>query len=404
MAGRADIRRVTDRGRDIRPGTIMPDRCRTGACRAAFTLAMLLAAGPVLAAAAVAEVNPVRHSGGFAKQKNNHVFSASTTPVPLMPRETLTDAEQKIVQQAERLVEANATTALLLVDHGQIVFERYKSPADSQSPLFSQSMSKSLTALVIGNLLCQGRIASLDDRADQYAEALAGSVQGEATIRQLLTMSSGAKDAISSGQQYEGEQLDLARQRTSSIDVIRKYGLRDTTLSGQPLPSGKEFRYNAIDTYALAIVADALGGFFKTFDEAVWQPAGTGLPGYWIFDKAGFAQSASGFSASGRDWARLAMYTVRQLKQGSACMQQFMKEAGSAQLKNTLKRVGARFPAYGYQMWVGDFGGKPSYWWVGYGGQRVGIQPETEKIIVLTSYREDYMDAVYKLFTEFQKP
>ena len=42
-----------------------------------------------------------------------------------------------------------------------------------------------------------------------------------------------------------------------------------------------------------------------------------------------------------------------------------------------------------------------SYWWVGYGGQRVGIDPRTGRILVLTSWREDYMGKVYSLFNDW---
>jgi CubicO group peptidase (beta-lactamase class C family) len=74
-----------------------------------------------------------------------------------------------------------------------------------------------------------------------------------------------------------------------------------------------------------------------------------------------------------------------------------MKEATSQQIPNTLKRVGRSFPGYGFQTWIRN----RSYWWVGFGGQRVGIEPETEKVIVVTSWREDYMDKIYRLFDDW---
>ena len=34
------------------------------------------------------------------------------------------------------------------------------------------------------------------------------------------------------------------------------------------------------------------------------------------------------------------------------------------------------------------------------GTLRIGVAPQTEKVIVLTSWREDYIDRVYRLFDD----
>jgi len=349
----------------------------------------------------IATVNPERHSGGFAKLTNNKVFPPSTDPIPL-PKKALTERDKNIANLANQIIDSNATTSILLIEKGEIVFEKYKLPAGIDSPLFSQSMSKSLTAYTIGNLLCEGKIKSLDDRAEFYAPELKGTVFGEAKIKDLLTMSSGAKDAITSGQTYLGEWQDIVFKGVTTEEILKKYGQRDVTLLGSPLAGGAEFRYKAVDTYALEHVADHAGGFFNTFENTVWKGSRPQSSGYWLHDSSKHAQAASGTSFIARDWARLAMYSINELKRGSTCMQNFMKEATSEQLPNSSKRVGKAFKGYGYQTWIANFGGKNSYWWVGYGGQRVGIDPQSEKIMVLTSYKEDYMGSVYKLFSSWQ--
>ena len=355
-----------------------------------------------VAAEEVATVNPQRHSGGFAKLPNNKIFQPSQNPTPLEPK-TLSQSDKDIANLANQIIDLNATTALLLVDNGKIIFEKYKAPAGPDSPLFSQSMSKSLTAYTIGNLLCEGKIKSLDDKAESYAPELKGTVFGESSIKDLLTMSSGAKDGITSGQTYIGEWQDIAYKGITTAGIMKKYGQRDTSIFGKPLAGGTEFRYKAVDTYALEHVGDSAGGFLGTFEKTIWKDSRTQDKGYWMIDGDGHAQAASGTSFTAKDWARLAMYSIDQLKRGSPCIQSFMKDATSMQLPNSSKRVGKAFDGYGYQTWIANFGGKKSYWWVGYGGQRVGIDPESEKILVLTSYKEDYMGSVYKLFSTWQK-
>jgi CubicO group peptidase (beta-lactamase class C family) len=361
---------------------------------------MQLALG-VAIAEEVASVNPERHSGGFSKLINNRVFPPSADPIPL-PNKALTERDKDIANLANQIIDSNATTSILLIEKGEIVFEKYKSPANKNSPLFSQSMSKSLTAYTVGNLLCEGKIKSLDDRAEFYAPELRGTVFGESKIKDLLTMSSGAKDAITSGQTYLGEWQDIVDKGVTTEEILKKYGQRDVTAFGSPLAGGVEFRYKAVDTYALEHVAYHAGGFFYTFENTIWKGSRPQSSGYWLYDSSKHAQSASGSSFIARDWARLAMYSLNELKRGSKCMQNFMKEATSEQLPNSSKRLGKAFKGYGYQTWIANFGGKSSYWWIGYGGQRVGVDPQSEKIIVLTSYREDYMGSVYKLFSTWQ--
>jgi CubicO group peptidase (beta-lactamase class C family) len=344
---------------------------------------------------------PAPYAGGFAQLKNNKVFLPSDAPLQL-ENKVLSESDRDIRALADQIVDANATLSLLLIEKGKIVFEKYKAPATSDTPLFSMSMSKSLTAYTIGNLLCSGKIKSLEDRADSYAPELKGTVFGESRIKDLLTMSSGARDGITSGQIYPGEFRDTVFNGVATVDILKKYGQRDKTLFGSPLAGGAEFRYKNVDTYALEHVADSAGGFFDTFQNTIWKASRSEGKGYWLHDSTRHAQAASGASFIARDWARLALYSLNQLKFGSPCMQDFMRSAASKQLPNSNQKVGQAFAGYGYQTFIANFLGKNSYWWVGYGGQRVGIDPESEKIIVLTSYREDYMEKIYRLFTLWQ--
>ena len=173
----------------------------------------------------VATVNPERHSGGFAKLPNNKIFQPSQNPIPLDPK-TLSQSDRDIANIANQIIDSNATTSILLIDNGKIVFEKYKSPATPESPLFSQSMSKSLTAYTIGVLLCEGKIKSLDDKAETYAPELKGTVFGDSSIKDLLTMSSGAKDGVTSGQTYIGEWQDIAFKGVTTSSIMKKYGQR----------------------------------------------------------------------------------------------------------------------------------------------------------------------------------
>lgn len=340
-------------------------------------------------------VDPDRTSGGQVRDFTNREFKASTSPVPLIRVQDPSDSQKRMAERADAMLKRNAALAVVLIDRGRIIYEGYKDPATERTFQFSQSMSKSLTAYTIGSMLCEGKISSLDDRAAKYAPELQGTVYGDATVRNLLTMSSGTKEAVMAGSQYPEEFMDLRGHKISIIELLNKF-------SKQDVAPGRTFRYSGTDTFSLTLVADGAGGLLENFERNIWNRAGTESPGYWLLDKRGQAMSSAGISATARDWARLAMFSIRELKAGNDCMKKYMREATSKQLNNFSGRVGKAFGGYGYQTWTNSIFGS-GYWWVGYGGQRVGIDPETERIIVVSSWREDYMEEVYRLFADFQR-
>lgn len=362
-------------------------------------LVAALAACFSTAHADVPTVNPEMHSGGLARDYKNVVFAPSGNTLPL-PKKDLSWTDKNIVFKAERLIDTNKTTALLMVERGKIVFEKYKEPATQSSPLFSQSMSKSLTAYAFGAVMCSGKIKSLDDRAGMYAPTLEGTIFGETSIRNLLRMSSGTTEPTLAGSHDPREWHKLRDGHLTSVDI-----LKGANVNIRENPQGTVFRYSSTDTWSVAEVAQGVGmPIADTFAKEIWQKAGTESNGYWLQDKSNRVLAQSGFSATARDWARLAIYTVKALKgEHGSCMQAYMKQATTSQIENKSNKIGGAFKSYGYQTWVGNFSGVASYWWVGYGGQRVGVDPVSEKIIVLTSWREDYMGEVYSLFREWTK-
>jgi CubicO group peptidase (beta-lactamase class C family) len=357
-----------------------------------------------ISVSAPAEVSARRAAGDMAVEFKNHRYppAAATTPLPARP---VSDNEKYIVEQAERLAKNNPLLSIIMIDRGQVIFEAYNSPAQANRPNFSWSMSKSLVAYTLGIENCETNRIDYDKPASTYSPDLKGTVYGEATVRNLLTMSSGVRKAVTSGDHLavssgctpgidcDGWQLQRS-QRLTGVEYLHRVFERD-------IPSGKEFRYSGTDTLALANLVEQQGGLIEKFNQHIWSKIGAESAGYWLLDRDNRPIAQAGFSATTRDWARLAMYTVKLHKSGNSCQREFMKAATSPQLPN-YGQVGRSFSHYGFQTWITNHNGKPAYWWVGYGGQRVAVDPESEKIMIITSWREDYMPEVYDLFKQWQ--
>ena len=82
------------------------------------------------------------------------------------------------------------TRALLILHRGEIVAERYAPGYGPGTKLLSWSMGKSVTAVLVGLMVADGRLA-LDSPVPVAAWSQPGDPRGRITLRQLLTMTSG---------------------------------------------------------------------------------------------------------------------------------------------------------------------------------------------------------------------
>ncbi len=87
----------------------------------------------------------------------------------------------------------NPTTGLLIARGDTILVERYQYGRTDRHRFTSWSMAKTVTAMLIGIAIDEGRIRSVDDLAAAYVPALAGTEYGRTSLRHLLQMSSGVR-------------------------------------------------------------------------------------------------------------------------------------------------------------------------------------------------------------------
>lgn len=346
-------------------------------------------------------IDPAMQAGGYARVHYTRELKPSNSSVKLSAA-PITESNKSLIESAQRIAANNPTLALLMIEKGSILFETYNKPANQSVHLFSWSMSKSLTGYTIGNMHCDGLLGSLDAEAEAYSKILKGTVYGESKVTDLLKMSSGAGPTVINGARKAGAWDSIVRRTYTNRQYVNDFRAREKTVWG-PTKSGEKFVYANTDTQSLAFIAESNGGLIDNFDRYIWSKIQAESSGYWSIDREGFAVSFSGFSATAHDWARLAIFSLQQLKSNNACISEFMQKATTPQIRNLSQLLSATFKTYGYQTWIGDFGPRRSYWWVGYGGQRIGIDPEKERIIIVFSWAEDYMDQIYDLFARWQR-
>ena len=76
---------------------------------------------------------------------------------------------------------------MLIARDDRIPFEHYQYGRTDRDRLISQSMAKSLTAMLIGIAIGEGAIKSVDDAAETYVPGFRDTEYGKTPIRDLLT-------------------------------------------------------------------------------------------------------------------------------------------------------------------------------------------------------------------------
>ena len=275
---------------------------------------------------------------------------------------------------------------LIIVKDGVVRLERYQYERKPSHRFNSHSMAKSVTALAIGIALNEGKIKSLDDRADRYAPKLGGTLLGETTLRNLLRMASGVRIQ----QTYDGSgdsgRFDAAITRDGVEAAARVLTVRERE-------QGARFSYASAQSAILGVVL--LGATGKSVSDyltpRLWQAIGAEETALWRADKTGLEVTYGNFNATLRDYARLGTVLANDgVRPDDATGQQiiardFLLDATDWKRAPEPFRPGKATPymGYGYQFWLFP-GERRRFAMLGVYGQSIYIDPEQKLVMVQT--------------------
>ncbi len=269
--------------------------------------------------------------------------------------------------------------AIVVVKDGRIVAERYAPGFDARTPQAGWSMTKTVTAALVGTVIEAGKLR-LDQ--DHLLPQWAGDGRARITVAELLSMSSGLKF----NEDY-GDVSDATRMLYLEPDMA-------AFAARQPLvaPPGSHFNYSSGTPVILSrIWQNALGDPAAAHAwprKALFGPLGMGSA-VMETDAAGTFVGGSYLYATPRDWARFGLFL---LQDGAWDGRQLLPRA----YVEMMHSPSAADPAYGKGLvWMdgpadvvhaGDDlkYGLPgdAYWLWGYDGQTVTVIPSARMVVV----------------------
>jgi hypothetical protein len=287
------------------------------------------------------------------------------------------------------------TDGICVIHDGDAVFEYYVDGMDAADTHLLMSVSKSLTATLVGVLVGDG---VLDTRAyvTQYVEALQRTAWEGCTLQHLLDMRAGTRfdeddygDPDSDGVLIE--QISGYRTRRRSDLPQDTYawitGLQNDRAHGGP------FKYRSILTDVLAWCAvEATGTRFPDlFATEVWGRIGAERDAEIIVDAAGFAVVEGGICTTLRDLARFGLMHLQRGEIGgrrvvpSAWIDRLLARDDELIAAFDSQLLGGFPHAYyhdGWWIWDGDAGIYSGY---GINGQQLLVHRPSRTVIARLS-------------------
>lgn len=237
-------------------------------------------------------------------QVNRYTFKVCLDPdidnitfIPLFEKEPIT---------WKQALEKVYTDGIIILHQGTIVYEKYFGALAPDGTHAAMSCSKTLTGTLGATLVAEG-VINPEKRADFYVPELKESGFGNATIRELLDMTT----SIQYIEDYSDPNAEVWKFSEAGnvfhpADYSGYKNFYDYIVTvRQSGPHGRKFAYKTINTDVLAwVISRATGkNIAQLLSEKIWQPMGAHIDGYYQVDASGIPFAGGGFNGSLRDYA-----------------------------------------------------------------------------------------------------
>jgi CubicO group peptidase (beta-lactamase class C family) len=237
-----------------------------------------------------------------------HVIDPSDKPIALpvasekMPAEIMYKGTSLAFNE---FLKQTDTNAFLVIRNGVMTYEWYKDGVTQSTQLPSYSVAKTMTSIMIGQLINQGKIKESDKFVDYFPNLKAGSSFDLVTIQQLLDMQAGVGVSDNYPSNPSGWGVAIAQMyATTDLDWFLK---NNRKMAFEP---GSKSEYMSVDTQMLGMIIKKVTGkrVSDYFSKNVWQAVGAKYPATWNVDRIGGTEKTfCCFNASAIDYGRVGM-------------------------------------------------------------------------------------------------
>lgn len=280
------------------------------------------------------------------------------------------------------------TDGLIVLKRGAIAFEAYRNEMGPQSRHIAMSVSKSITALVVGTLVGKNLI-DVNQLVTHYVPELAGTAFDAATVQHLLDMTvanAWREDYFSDATEFW--RLDVAcgwiPPRDGAATTLFDF-FKETRRDGQ---HGEQIAYSSLNPDLLGLIVQRVADtpFPVVASRELWTPMGAEFDADLTVDPAGMAVADGGYCIALRDFARIGQLF---LNGGSANGQQVVPESWISECRNA-RRIPFHPTSYGANLAGALY---HNQWWqlegrtiaMGIHGQMIAIDHSSDMVVAFLS-------------------
>ena len=266
---------------------------------------------------------------------------------------------------------------LIVYKDDHVIKEKYFHPGDSLSSHDVRSVTKSVTATLIGIALDKGIIPSEEQMIGDYLRPLVGTIdsaKASIKIRHLLSMSSG----------LSGNDLPDVLEYNNWYNAPNQ--LEYTLNKPMAHLPGQVFGYNTGASHLVSAILTQAGGIstFQFARQYLFQPLGI-ADHQWQTDKQGINSGGAGLYLTPRDMLKIGqLYLNRGVYNGVRVVSDEWIQKAST-FKITTNDIEPFGPSYGYFWWIGSSSVHSYFFANGYGGQFIVVVPDLRLIVVATN-------------------
>ncbi len=268
------------------------------------------------------------------------------------------------------------TAAFVVIKKDSLTHEQYWDGCGPDSHTNSFSMAKTITGILIGIAIDEGKIKSVDQPVCDFLPEFKEGDGAKLTIRHLLTMSSGID-------------FDEDYVNPLAYPAAAYYGtdLKKLTYKYKVVVApGKTFEYLSGNTQLLGFILEkVIGKTVSDFaSEKLWKPIGAKNTAFWSLDhKDGIEKAYCCFNSNALDFARIGELYLDSGKWNGVPVISVDYVSNSVKPAELLDESGKKNQKYGFSWWIiPDYRGHYIFYARGILGQYVLCIPDQDMVIV----------------------
>ena len=283
----------------------------------------------------------------------------------------------------------NFTDGIVVLHHGKIVYEKFSGCLTPTNRHAAMSMTKSFVGLLGEMLVAENKLEE-NRLVKEYIPELAKSAFGDATVRQVLDMTT----ALNYSEDYADPNAEVWQHAAAGNPLPKPEGYTGPRTYFEFLQTvqkqgehGRSFAYKTVNTDVLGWLISRVTGqpITEVLAEKIWSKIGAEQDAFFNVDSIGTPFAGGGFNAGLRDMARFGQMI---LDDGVFAGRQVVPKAVISKIRSGGDRQA--FADAGYSLLQGW--SYRSMWWIthnkhgafmarGVHGQSLYIDPQADMVI-----------------------